>query len=87
MKRYAHNPFAPAIALAAVAATAVVMAVAVVLPARMDVQPAADAALAKRDARAIVTVVVERVDVASQPAVAVDRPIVPAALMVAKQRG
>jgi len=90
MKRFPHTtPWAPAIGFAAVAATIATMGIAVVLPAKMMVQPGFEAAvMAKREARsADVTVMLERI--APQPAAAIDRTatVDPAAFVATKQRG
>lgn len=73
MKRYPNNRMSPAIAIVAAIAAVATMAVAVVLPATMRAQPGLDAnVLAKREARPTqVTVTIERVDVAAQPAPAI----------------
>jgi hypothetical protein len=87
MNRYRTHRSTPALALAAAAATALTMAAAVVLPARMQTEPGAETLFAQREARQPhVDVVIERIDVvASQPAVVVGEPVVPSAL--AERRG
>ncbi len=89
MNRYPHHRWSPVFGFAAVAATAVTLAVAVVAPARMDANRDVESVLAKREARpAQVDVRVERIDVvASRPAVVVAKPIVPTALADTEPRG
>jgi hypothetical protein len=92
MNRYPHNPLAPVFAFGAVLATVVTMAIAIVLPATMNVQPGTDAAvLAKYTPKpAEVTVEIERIEVVAAPSAAAhDRAasVVVPALVATKEPG